>query len=190
MTFAEFIAACFWPLFILFGLLLVNIRDQVLRRSIVIAAVATGFFYLGAGIFYAQSSIIAVIDFYLLVGLSGCVALAVGYNRLRSQQSGYPPKSLKEKLAGYSIIFFGVSAVWISGSTLFSDFAQPHLVLEGRAENLRTAGRRRVDYLVDIAGQTVKATTPVYERLKFKPYVRVEVGRGSNYIYQIEYLSN
>jgi hypothetical protein len=43
---------------------------------------------------------------------------------------------------------------------------------------------------VDIAGRTVKATAPVYERLQLKPYVRVEVGQGSNYIYRIEYLAN
>jgi hypothetical protein len=190
MTSAEFIAACFWPLVILFAVLLASIRDHVLRRSIAIAAVATGFLYLGLSFFYAQSSIVAVIDFYLFIGLFGCIFLAFGYNRLCSQRPGYPPKGLKEKLASYSAIFLGVSTVWISGSTLFSDFAQPRLVLEGRAENLRTMGRRRVDYLADISGQTVKATTPVYERLKFKPYVRVEVGRGSNYIYRIEYLSN
>jgi hypothetical protein len=43
---------------------------------------------------------------------------------------------------------------------------------------------------VDIAGRTVKATTPDYERLKLTPYVRVEVGRGSDYIFRIEYLAN
>ena len=31
---------------------------------------------------------------------------------------------------------------------------------------------------------------PVYDRLKFLPVVRVEVGRGSNYVYTIEYLAN
>jgi hypothetical protein len=117
------------------------------------------------------------------------MVLAFGYNKLRSQRPGNP-NGLKENVVGYFAILFGVSAVWISGSTVFTDFAQPRLVLEGRAENLRTPGRRHRGYLVDIAGQTVEATTPVYERLKFKPYVRVEVGRGSNYIYRIEYLSN
>jgi hypothetical protein len=190
MTSAEFIAACFWPLVVLFGVLLANIRDRVLFRGIATAAAAIGFLYLGLEFFYPQSSMIAVVDFYMLIGLAGFVALGFGYNRLEYGKPGDPPKSLKEKLAGYGLLFFGVSALWISGSTLFSDFAQPRLVLEGRAENLRTSGRRRVDHLVDIAGRTVKATTPVYERLKFKPYVRVEVGQGSNYIYRIDYLAN
>jgi hypothetical protein len=80
--------------------------------------------------------------------------------------------------------------VWISASTLVSDFFRPRLMLEGRVDNLRTAGRRHPDRLVDIAGRTVKVTTPVYERLKLRPYVRVEVGQGSNYVYEIEYLAN
>jgi hypothetical protein len=189
MTSAEFIAACLWPLVVLFGLLLAFIKDRVLRQSIGIAAIVIGFVYLGLWVFYAQSSIIAVIDSYLFIGLFGCMVLAFGCNKLRSQRPGNP-NGLKENVVGYFAILFGVSAVWISGSTVFTDFAQPRLVLEGRAENLRTPGRRHRGYLVDIAGQTVEATTPVYERLKFKPYVRVEVGRGSNYIYRIEYLSN
>ncbi|WP_334357011.1 MULTISPECIES: hypothetical protein [unclassified Bradyrhizobium] len=45
-------------------------------------------------------------------------------------------------------------------------------------------------YVADIAGRTVKVTTPVYDRLKFLPVVRVEVGRGSDYVYRIEYLAN
>lgn len=190
MTFAEFIAVCFWPLVILFGLLLATTKDPLLRRSIAIAAVAIGFIYFGLGVFYARSSIIAVVDFYLLMGLFGCMAIIGGYNRLRSRRPSYPPKSLKERLADYSLIVLGGGFIWLAAITLYPDFVQPRLVLEGRVENLRTPPRRHRGYLVDIAGQTVEATTPVYERLKFKPYVRVEVGRGSNYIYRIEYLSN
>jgi hypothetical protein len=36
----------------------------------------------------------------------------------------------------------------------------------------------------------VKVTTPVYERLKYLPVVRVEMGRGSGYAFKIEYLAN
>jgi hypothetical protein len=63
-------------------------------------------------------------------------------------------------------------------------------VLEGRVQNVRTRGRHNTEYVADIAGRTVKVTTPVYDRLKFLPVVRVEVGRGSNYVYTIEYLAN
>jgi hypothetical protein len=55
---------------------------------------------------------------------------------------------------------------------------------------VRGTGRRHTDYVANIAGSTVKVTSPVYERLKFLPVVRVEVGRGSDYVYQIEYLAN
>ena len=67
---------------------------------------------------------------------------------------------------------------------------RPGAVLEGRVQNVRTRGRHNSEYVADIAGRTVKVTTPVYDRLKFLPVVRVEVGRGSNYVYAIEYLAN
>lgn len=64
-------------------------------------------------------------------------------------------------------------------------------MLEGRAGNVRSIDSRMgKNYFVDIDGRTVNTTWPIYERLKLKPYVRVEVGRGSNYIYNIEYLAN
>jgi hypothetical protein len=63
-------------------------------------------------------------------------------------------------------------------------------VLEGRVQNVREKGTRHVEHLADISGRTVKVTTPVYERLKFLPVVRMEVGRGSEYVYRIEYLAN
>ena len=63
-------------------------------------------------------------------------------------------------------------------------------MLEGRVQNLRTRGRHNSEYVADIAGRSVKVTTPVYDRLKFLPVVRVEVGRGSNYVYAIEDLAN
>ncbi|WP_190242022.1 hypothetical protein [Bradyrhizobium algeriense] len=39
MTTADFVAACFWPLVILFALLLKTVRDPVLLRSIGLVAV-------------------------------------------------------------------------------------------------------------------------------------------------------
>jgi hypothetical protein len=76
------------------------------------------------------------------------------------------------------------------GTILIQDFFESPIVLEGRVQNVRTRGRHNTEYVADIAGRTVKVTTPVYDRLKFLPVVRVEVGRGSNYVYTIEYLAN
>jgi hypothetical protein len=123
----------------------------------------------------------------------GCwefASIGYGYRYWRRDKWGRPQRDWKEKLAGIGLVLFGAGLVWISASTLFSDFFRPRLVLEGRVENLRMSGRRRPDHLADIAGRTVKVTTPVYDRLKFKPYVRPEVGQGSNYVFRIEYLSN
>ncbi len=80
-------------------------------------------------------------------------------------------------------------SVW-TGAVLIQDFFQTPIVLEGRVQNLRTRGRHNSEYVADIAGRTVKVTTPVYERLKFLPVVRVAISRGSNYVYAIEYLAN
>lgn len=190
MTTAEFIAACFWPLAALFALLLTGVRDQVLRRYFLKAAAGFALLYFGLWVLYPESSIAAMVDLYIFAGLAGLASIGYGYIRWRQDRYYGLPVASKETLAVIGLVLGGpVLAGW-SGVTLYSDFAQPRLVLEGRAENVRSTGRRHRDYLADIAGQTVKATTPVYERLKFKPYVRVEVGRGSNYIYRIEYLSN
>ena len=76
------------------------------------------------------------------------------------------------------------------GTILIQDFFQSRIVLEGRVQNVRTRGKHNTEYVADIAGRTVKVTTPVYDRLKFLPIVRMEVGRGSDYVYRIEYLAN
>jgi hypothetical protein len=187
MSFAEFIAACFWPIVILFGLLLATVRDEVLFRYLAWAAVAIGFLYFGLWVFFAKSSIVAIVDCYLFEGVLGLLIAGYGYNRWGKLGAH---EFWKERLAGITLLVIGAAMVWDSGSTLFLDFAKPRLVLEGRVDNLRKAGRRHADYLADISGRTVKVTTPVYERLKFKPFVRAEIGRGSNYICEIEYLSN
>jgi hypothetical protein len=189
MSFAEFIAACFWPIFILFGVLLVTVRDDVLLRSLVWAGGVIGMLYFGLWVFFAHSSIMAVVDAYIFVGVIGFVFFGYGCLESGRRKSG-AAVPLKERLANVGVLLLGAGLIWMSSSTVFLDFFRPHLVVEGRVDMLRTSGRRQPDHLADIAGRTVKVTTPVYERLKFKPYVRVEVGRGSNYVYQIEYLAN
>jgi hypothetical protein len=188
MSFAEFIAVCFWPIVILLGFLLATTRDEVLRRYLLGAAVAIGFLYFGLWVFFSQSSIAALVDTYTVQGLLGLASVGYGYRYWRRDKWGRPQRDWIEKLAGIGLVLFGAGLVWISASTLFSDFFRPRLVLEGRVENLRMSGRRRPDHLAYIAGRTVKVTTPVYDRMKFKPYVRAEVGQGSNYVFRIEYL--
>ena len=189
MTFAEFVAVCFWPVVILFAILFVIVKEQAVFRFVAVWAVGIGILYLGLWVFYSQSSIIAVVDAYVLAGVLGFAIIRHGYDRWGKDKRGHSPQPWKERLAVIGLLVIGAGLVWISASTLFSDFFRPRLVLEGRVDNLRTRGRRP-DHLADIAGRTVKVTTPVYERLKFKPYVRAEVGQGSNYVFEIEYLAN
>ncbi|KRR28922.1 hypothetical protein [Bradyrhizobium retamae] len=187
MTFAEFIAACFWPLVALFGFLLTRTRDRILSRWFLTAALVAGFSYFGLWVLYPQSSIIAILNFYLLGGLFGLYAFGWGCNSLQFKK----PIDVKNNLKGIGILLFGAVIVWFFMTTVYQDLFQERIVLEGRAQNPRNQARYRgLEHVVDIAGRTVKATTPVYERLRLLPYVRAEIGRGSNYIYKVEYRSN
>ena len=187
MTFAEFIAICFWPLVVLFGLLLARTRDPVLLRWFLTAALVTGFSYFGLWFLYPQSSIIAVLDFYVFGVLLGIAFVGFGFRRLQFKK----PFDLKGNLKAAGVVLFGTAFIWLFTTTVYRDLFQERLVLEGRAQNPRTqAHYRGVDYVVDIAGRTVKMTTPVRDRLQSGSYVRAEIGRGSNYIYRIEYFTN
>jgi hypothetical protein len=186
MTGADFVAACFWPLVILFALLLKLVREPVLWRWIAQLAAAVGVLYFILWLAYDQSSLAAVVDFYLFMAVLGGGLIWFGL-----YASAPDPKS---KWQASATILFGAALLLMPGMTLIPDFTQPRIVLEGRVQNVRIQPGGyylgNTEYLADIAGWTVKATTPVYERLKFLPVVRVEIGQGSRYIYEIEYLAN
>jgi hypothetical protein len=189
MTGAEFVAAGFWPLVTLFALLLKFVRDPVLWRWIVRWAGMAGVLYFVLWFFYDQSSLVAVADFYLFLAAMGGGLIWFGCGSLYA--SAPDPKS---KWQALGTILFGAALLLLPGITFIPDFTQPCIVLEGRVQSVRIQpggyDSGGTEYLADIAGWTVKATTPVYERLKFLPVVRVEIGQGSRYIYKIEYLAN
>jgi hypothetical protein len=185
MTTADFIAACFWPLIILFTVLLNTVRDPVLLLWIGLVAVLSGLSYGMLWVVYGRSSMIAVVDWYLFLFALGLGLVWWGLREWYLFRS-IPKSTLKACAAALG----GAAVVFFVGEILIKDFFQPPIVLEGRVQNLRDKGRRHVEHLAEIASRTVKVTTPVYERLKFLPIVRVEVGRGSDYVYGIEYLAN
>jgi hypothetical protein len=185
MTFADFIAAVFWPLVIFFGLLLKMVRAPDLRRLTVWAAMTAGFLYAVLGIFYHDASLIAVVDSCIVLGGFGVGGVWLGCRKL-SNSSPNPDSQLKASGA----LLFGGLMVLLASAILFMDFALPRVVLVGRVQNVRIRGYRYPEHVADIAGRTVRVTTPVYERLKFLPVVRVEVSRGTNYVFKIEYLAN
>jgi len=92
----------------------------------------------------------------------------------------------------FGLLFCGM--VSVSAKTLLPDFLEQRLVLEGRVENLQQVYNkgRLVGHTFDIGRETVNVTPLLYEQLKERanPVVRVEVGRGSNYVYRIEYIGN
>jgi hypothetical protein len=187
MTSAELVAWSVWPIFGLLVVLTATIKRSGLRAYVLLAAAGTFIIYLVLGALYWQSSIAAVTDLYLFMMAFGFAAIGSSLLPLRGGQ-GSPARSKAKLVVSFA---FGAGLVWMSASTLYSDYAEPRLVLEGRVDNVRrSGGLRNAKYLADIGGHTVKATTPVFERLKSGPYVRAEVGRGSNYIFAIEYLTN
>ena len=185
MTTAAFLAACVWPIFLLLAVLLKTVRDPVLLRSIVFVAVPFFMLCFILLMAYGQSSIVAVFDVYFFVVVIGVGLVWRGFGDLY-----YSIPDLKTKLRACGMVLIGGAFVFFLLSMLFEDLFLPRLVLEGRVQNLRVRGRGSDHYFADIAGRTVRVTTPVYERLKFLPVVRVEVGRGSDYVYEIEYLTN
>ena len=185
MTLAAFLAACVWPAFLLLAVLLKTVRDPALSKLIGLIAlplVAVGFILLLA---YGQSSIVAVFDVYFFAVVIGVGLVWRGLGDLY-----YAIPDLKTKLRAYGLVLVGGAFVLVPFSIFFEDIFMARTVLEGRVQNLRVRGRSSDHYIADIAGRTVRLTTPVYERLKFLPVVRVEVGRGSDYVYEIEYLAN
>jgi hypothetical protein len=180
MTTADFLAAGFWPLVILFAVLLNTVRDPVLLRWI--GSIIGPFIALCVILWvaYGPSSLVGVVDFYLFLFILGLGLIWLGLQ----EWYFFRPIS-KSILKACTAILGGAALAVLMGTILIQDFFQSPIVLEGRVQNLRTRGRHNSEYVADIAGRTVKVTTPV-----FLPVVRVEVGRGSNYVYTIEYLAN
>jgi hypothetical protein len=183
MTTADFIAGCFWPIAIAFALLLNKVRQPDLRRWLGRCALGVGFLYLVLWFFFRRESLVAIVDQFVLMAVVGVALLWFG---IKSKLLSSDPKS---RMKRYGFIAAGTVLMLFSGTILFLDFARPRVVLEGRVQNVRIQGKHS-EYVASIAGQTVKATTPVYERLKLLPFVRVEVGRGSDYIFKIDYPAN
>jgi hypothetical protein len=185
MTTADFIAACFWPLIVLFAVLLNTVRGPVLLRWIGLVAMLCGMSYGMLWLAYGRSSMVAVVDWYLFL-------LALGLGLVWwGLREWYLFRSIpKSTLKACAAVVGGAAVIFFVGEILIKDFFQPPIVLEGRVQNVRDKGTRHVEHLADVAGRTVKVTTPVYERLKFLPIVRVQVGRGSDYVYGIQYLAN
>lgn len=185
MTQADFIAACFWPIVIVLTCLLFTVRNPKMWRLLARATACVAVLYSLLWMLYGESSLLAVIDGYILGVVGGIAVLWTGLRAL----SGRPTYMTSKKMMFGSIILAAVIVAWCSYS-LFGDFSSSRLVLEGRVQRVWSDGRGSRNHYATIAGQKVRATTPVHERLKLLPIVRVEVGRGSNYIYEIEYLAN
>lgn len=173
----------FWPLIVLLALACALTRGAIFKEPYFLtASLVMVFGYFGLWVADPENSIIAVWNVYGLGVLFGALIAVSGLATLIMK--GFDLKMC-------AAIPFGLLMAFVFADVLYQDFFRPPLVLEGRAGKLRIEPHYRgYRYLVDIAGHTVKATTPVYERLSLKPYVRAEIVQGSNYIYKIEYLAN
>ncbi|QOZ65374.1 hypothetical protein [Bradyrhizobium arachidis] len=189
MTTADFIAACFWPSAVIAAFALLKARNSAAFPIILKIVIWFGLAYFLLVVLWVNSSIIAINDMNALLVLFGLVVVG---SQLRAPA---PQGSWRDKAKGYggmiAIVLFGSIIAWFFGRMLVLDLFTSRLVIEGRVQYASRTSGRRADYIVIIAGQTVKVTAPLYERLQqFRPKVRVEVGRGSNYVYEIEYLAN
>lgn len=190
MTTAEFIAACAWPSIVTSVIALLKARNTAAfpyLGKIVFALCGT---YIVLLPFYDKNSISAVNDVHILMIVIGLMMVGSPF--------WHPPLygswRDKAKVLGSMILIMllGSGIAWYAGQMLFLDHLTSRIVIEGSVDRAwRSSSSRKADYLVRIANQTVKVTEPLYERLeKLRPKVRVEVGRGSNYVYDIEYLAD
>jgi hypothetical protein len=186
MEMADFLAACFWPLVIVVILLLLAVRGRVSPNFVLQTGVWAIAPLLFALLIFEKTSVFAVIDLYGLALLLGL--LLVG--RAIFAADFVTGEQWSQIAARVGSLVIGAALVWFCGSILLPDFLDSLLTVEGRVTGLYRSSGRRADYLAIIGGHTVKVTAPVYERLKDMPVVRAEVGRGSRYVYRIEYLSN
>jgi hypothetical protein len=192
MTLAAFLAACVWPTLLVLTILVKAVRDPALSRWL---GLINALFILLCGVMmivYGQSSIVAVFDVYFLLVVMGGSLAWQGYRELH----GVVPDR-KAKLGAYASILLGGIFAFFPTRIFLQDLFQPHLVLQGRVQTVRVpdsgSSRRGSVYgshVADIAGHTVKLTTPMYEELKLRPIARLKVGRGSNYVYEFEHLAD
>lgn len=192
MIFAELFWICLWPLLLLLIALQRSVRDPVMSGWIGPITLLFGMVSLIFLIAFGQSSLVAVFDVYFIAVAVGAGLIWRGFRDLRD----FIP-DLKAKLRAYALVLVGGGIAFVPAWIFFQDFFQPRLVYQGRVQNVRAQGatesRRAAPSAVriaDIDGHTVKMTTPVYEELKLRPVVRVEVGRGSNYVYEFKHLAD
>ncbi|MFK4511520.1 hypothetical protein LPJ38_05330 [Bradyrhizobium daqingense] len=190
MTTAEFIAACVWPSVLVCAFALLKARNTAAFPYVGKIVFALGLTYIVLLPLYDKSSIIAVNDLHIFMVVMGLMTAGAPLWQLPLYGSWRD----KAKALGSTILIavLGCGVAWYAGRMLFLDHLTPRIVIEGLVERAwRSSGSRKADYLVRIANETVKTTEPLYERLqKGRSRVRVEVGRGSNYVYDIEYLSD
>jgi hypothetical protein len=134
---------------------------------------------------FGQSSLVAVFDLYFIVVVLGSGLVWRGLRDLL-----YFIPDLKTKLRACALVLLGGAIAFFPTWIFFQDIFLPRLVLEGRVQNVRVVGKRGDRYVADIAGHTVNVTTPIFEELKLLPVVRLEVGRGSDYVYKFEHITD
>lgn len=191
---ADFLAACFWPFIIVAGIALTLIHGRDLHGRVLVPCAAVGLAALFLLMFFSKYSIVAVLDIYIAAVFAGLFfigyALVVRVPSSPFRDNGWRGR-LREIGARGLIFAIGVGMAGVCGFWLVQDVSAPFVVLEGRVSNPRVVkAHRQSEYVAEIDGHTVNVTIPIYERLKYLPIVRAEVGRGSNYVYRIEYLSN
>jgi hypothetical protein len=185
MTFADFIAVAFGPVVVGLALSLRAARAPDLRKWLAGSTIAVWVAYLLLAIAYHDCSIFAVLDLMLFVLGIGVAGVWFGF-----RQQFHSESKPVEQLKASAKILLGALVTIIAVTILFYDFALPRDVRKGRVQNVRIRGYRYPEHVADIDGRTVRVTTPIYERLKSLPVVRVEVGQGTDYVYKIDYLAN
>jgi hypothetical protein len=179
MSAPDALAIALWPVSIALLLIAWNFRSKRGVWQAAIGALAYGWLFV-----LIRVSLIGVDSLWLiadvivgmmLAGGSCLVGWYVGWDVISSWGRGV-------------LGLFGVALLGFGSQLLVGDFLLPRLTAQGVVETLHveTRGREPAKYVVVINKQEFSATTSLHSTLRVGERVRVEAGRGSNYIYKLE----
>jgi hypothetical protein len=180
MTVLDVVAVAFWP--VVLGLLLLAWAN---RSDMSLVAVVSAALIVLAGIIYISFAGIASLSvlFAQHVGLILGGAFFVW--------ATYVARHKLSLTARAGIGLFGLALIGIAGAQLVGDYLLPRQVVQGAIDRLHAFGHSKGpdSYEVSIDGKLYPATTRLYDTLRPGERVRVEIGRGSGYIYRLERLA-
>jgi hypothetical protein len=187
MSVLEWIAVLIWPVALLLALTAAFLISKYGRQSrIGQAAVVSGLIGLVAVMYVLAAaynhSLIFLFDAYLGTALAGLCLLGGAVFVWNSKV-----QVRKRASTIFLMVSAGVVLTYIGAGVLYADYFTPRRVVEGIVTNLHVerCTKCAATLYADIDGKAEKLTVPLFQSLKTGDHVRVESGRGSEYVFSL-----